>query len=296
MKLKRLTALLLSASLLICSNIPVYAAADPTEQKTISRTKTRQQARAEADTSETLSTSVGITNAAEVIDLSQEQRVEIIGRLCQQDYSESGILASVSAAQCILESGYMGTSLAQEANNCFGMKTNLSDNTWENSAWDGVSTYTKQTWEEYDGTVVTIMADFRKYDSVSDSIADHSAYLLGAKEGGALRYAGLQGETDYKKAIQIIKDGGYATDSAYVTKICSIIEKFDLTQYDSELIAADNDELLKDVHFYRIRKSWADAESQLGAYLDLELAKEACEEGYSVYDWNGDVIYTNDHS
>lgn len=288
MKLKQIISVFLGVSLLLQMSIPIYAA-----NETLSRTQIRQQARAESDSSETLSTFVGITHAAEVTGLTVEERVDIIGQLCQQDYAKSGILASVSAAQCILESGYMGTSLAREANNCFGMKTVLSGNTWENSSWDGVTTYTKQTWEEYDGKIVTINADFRKYDSVADSIADHSAYLLGAKDGNRLRYAGLQGETDYKKAIQIIKDGGYATDSAYVAKICNIIERFDLTQYDQQLLVSNNNELLKDMKFYRVRKNWSDASSQIGAFLNLSNAKKACKSGYSVFDWTGKVIYSN---
>ncbi len=59
--------------------------------------------------------------------------------------------------------------------------------------------------------MVAITADFRKYHGIEDSIADHSAYLLGAKNGSNLRYDGLKGCTDYKKAVKIIKDGGYAT-------------------------------------------------------------------------------------
>ena len=35
---------------------------------------------------------------------------------------QSGILASVSMAQFILESGYGKSELAQDANNCFGMR------------------------------------------------------------------------------------------------------------------------------------------------------------------------------
>ena len=69
---------------------------------------------------------------------------------------------------------------------------------------------------------MTITAAFRKYDSVADSVADHSAYLLGATDGDGLRYPGLKGETDYRKAIQIIKDGvalDYSEEEA--TKILS---------------------------------------------------------------------------
>lgn len=45
--------------------------------------------------------------------------------------------------------------------------------------------------------------------------------------------------------------------------------------------------------WYRIRKSWEDAASQLGAYKDLEYAKANCPVGYSVFDWNGKAVYTN---
>ncbi|WP_295219722.1 N-acetylmuramoyl-L-alanine amidase [Ruminococcus sp.] len=42
---------------------------------------------------------------------------------------------------------------------------------------------------------------------------------------------------------------------------------------------------------YRVRKSWADAKSQLGAYSSLENAKKACKAGYSVFDNSGKVVY-----
>ena len=42
-------------------------------------------------------------------------------------------------------------------------------------------------------------ADFRKYACVEQSIADHSAYLLGAMNGKKKRYVGLTGEKDYGK-------------------------------------------------------------------------------------------------
>lgn len=43
---------------------------------------------------------------------------------------------------------------------------------------------------------------------------------------------------------------------------------------------------------YRVRKTWANAQSQLGAFANLENAKRACTEGYSVFDSNGQVVYT----
>lgn len=43
--------------------------------------------------------------------------------------------------------------------------------------------------------------------------------------------------------------------------------------------------------FYRVRKSWSDAKSQIGAFASLENAKKACKSGYSVFDSNGTVVY-----
>lgn len=42
---------------------------------------------------------------------------------------------------------------------------------------------------------------------------------------------------------------------------------------------------------YRVRKTWADAKSQIGAYTNLDNAKKACKEGYTVFDSKGNIIY-----
>lgn len=181
------------------------------------------------------------TQASAFKNLAEADVIAKVGSLFTADQKKSGILASVSLAQFILESGYGKSELAQNANNCFGMKKSLSGNTWSGSTWDGSSVYTKKTQEYENGQYVTITADFRKYPSVEKSIADHSAYLLGAKNGSAFRYNGLKGCTDYKKAVQIIKDGGYATSSTYVSNLCSIIEKWNLTKYDATVSTAPAD-------------------------------------------------------
>lgn len=226
--------------------------------------------------------------AREFQNLTEAQVIAKVGALFTADQKKSGILASVSMAQFILESGYGKSELALGANNCFGMKKSLSGNTWGGSTWDGVSVYTKKTQEQNaDGSYVTITADFRRYSCVEDSIADHSAYLLGAKNGSKLRYEGLKGCTDYKKAAQIIKNGGYATSLTYVDKLCSIIERWKLTQYDVDGEASDV------VKYYRVRKSWENATSQLGAYTIFANAKAMADKhpGYEVYDWNGKQVY-----
>lgn len=147
----------------------------------------------------------------------------------------------------------------------------------------------KKTQEQNtDGSYVTITADFRKYACVEDSIADHAAYLLGAMNGNRKRYEGLAGCIDYKKAAQIIKDGGYATSHTYVQSLCSIIERWNLTQYN-----ATSGSHTTISGWYRVRKSWQNAASQKGAFHDLTYAKQCADKnpGYYVFDPAGKAVY-----
>jgi flagellum-specific peptidoglycan hydrolase FlgJ len=229
--------------------------------------------------------------AASLKDMESAEVVTKVATLFTANQKQSGILASVSMAQFILESGYGKSELAQNANNCFGMKSSLSGNSWAGSAWDGHSVYTMQTGEQNtDGSYVTVTADFRKYGSIEDSIADHSAYLLGAMNGSKKRYEGLAGCTDYKKAVQIIKDGGYATSLDYMQNLCRVIEQWNLTQFD---VAASVTPVTPAATLYRVRKNWSDTESQKGAFRDLSNAKACADKnpGYSVFDENGKAVY-----
>ena len=166
-----------------------------------------------------------------------ESRAAHILELVKANAVANRLFPSVKAAQMIIESDYMRSELAAAANNCFGMKTSLSGNTWPGSVWDGVSKYAKQTKEQNaDGKEQTITAEFRRYPRVEDSIADHTAYLLGAKNGAKLRYEGIRDAKDYRRQIQLIKDGGYATDVNYVDKICDVIKRYNLDNYDAEIV------------------------------------------------------------
>ena len=47
------------------------------------------------------------------------------------------------------------------------------------------------------------------------------------------------------------------------------------------------------IHWYRVRLAWDKPETQIGAYINLDTAKQNCPAGYSVFDDNGKVVYTN---
>lgn len=272
------------------------------------------------------------TQVSEMQGWSAAEVVEKVGPLFTEDQRESGILASVSMAQFIVESGYGQSKLSIEANNCFGIKGYPEDQPRVNSPWDGVSVYTIST-AEYDsyGNRYYVDANFRKYACMEDSIADHSSVLLTSSyDGVRLRYASVVGVTDYRKACQIIKDGGYATAPDYVDLLCSVIEYWNLTQYDlqnveptvkthsysvasarpeSTLVESDNtavkendeeavdtdeDEVVEKRVLYRVRLEWEDAYSQVGAFNYIENAQECADlyPGYNVYDEEGNVVYS----
>lgn len=128
-------------------------------------------------------------------------------------------MPSITFAQAILESQYGNSELAINANNLFGIKANN---------WTG-QTYSKLTNEVVNSQTILIQVDFRKYDSWKDSIKDHSDFLL--KD----RYKNLIGETDYKKACNLLLQDGYATDPNYLTKLINTIEKYKLNQYNTNI-------------------------------------------------------------
>lgn len=162
--------------------------------------------------------------------MTSEQFVAYIGKLARKDMKKTGVLASVTTAQAILESGYGKSTLAQNANNLFGIKS--SGKTYSSSAWSG-RVYRVSTKEFVGGCYITIMANFRAYSSWEDSLLDHSSYLKYAKNGSKYRYAGISTCRSYRRAAQIIKNGGYATSPDYVDLICKLIQRWNLTKYDA---------------------------------------------------------------
>ncbi len=154
-----------------------------------------------------------------MLSTKQKDFIEKIGALARRDMENTKVLASLTIAQAILESGWGESGLTKKANALFGIKAS--------SSWSG-KIYNANTKECYDGVnFTTIKAGFRAYDSLEESIADHSRLLTSLS-----RYKKVIGETDYKKACKEIRRAGYATDPSYANKLIGIIEAYDLTRFD----------------------------------------------------------------
>ena len=154
--------------------------------------------------------------------MTNAEFVEKIGALASEDMKKTGILASLTIAQAILESAWGTSALAQAPNyNLFGIK----------GAYNG--NYCEFNTSEYlNGKWVTVKAQFRKYPSWAESLADHSA-LFNTYD----RYANLRGCTDYKLACRYVREDGYATDPSYTSKLINIIESNNLTRFDNGAVS-----------------------------------------------------------
>ncbi len=147
---------------------------------------------------------------------------------CQEEY---GHPAGCTLAQIICESG-MGdhlSGLATQDNNLFGIK-------WASSfascpEVSGKSSYATQ--EEYGGETVTIMADFTSFKSYKDCIVFRSRVLLANDRyaGNALIQEAIANH-DSDKMAEGLKDAGYATSSAYVDSLKSIMKTYNLYRFD----------------------------------------------------------------
>lgn len=94
------------------------------------------------------------------------------------DMKKTGVPASLTIAQAILESGWGGSGLTAQANNLFGIKGS------------GPAGSVKMPTTEYrpDGTSYQILANFRAYHSWAESIEDHSRLLVNGTTGDPKRY------------------------------------------------------------------------------------------------------------
>ncbi len=154
--------------------------------------------------------------------------IETIAPLAMAEYKKGKkILPSVCIAQACCESSYLTSQKMINANAVFGIKVGKSKYHF-GKAWKDKA-YSTKTKECYDGKTYTKITDmFRAYDTIQESVEDYYDLLCNAS-----RYKKAVGETNPKKAITSIKDGGYATDPKYVSTIMSIINSNNLTQYDT---------------------------------------------------------------
>ena len=149
---------------------------------------------------------------------NEDEFLKKIKEMVINDMHESGILASLTAAQALLESAHGTSGLTSKANNLFGIK----------GSYNGHSV-TMYTLEYENGQYVRKPQPFRAYDSWEESIKDHSRLLSGSS-----RYSNLVGETNYKEAARKVREDGYATDPAYTKKLISIIETYKLYEWDTQ--------------------------------------------------------------
>jgi hypothetical protein len=134
---------------------------------------------------------------------------------------QTGVPASVTVAQAILESDWGRSQLAQTANNYFGIKATSSLGN-DGLIWLPTSEY-DASGESYD-----TISPFRAYKSLTDSMTDHDQLLLTSRYAPAMRVA-----NDPKQFAQQLYAAGYSTDPAYADKLIALMDCYDLYRFDT---------------------------------------------------------------
>jgi LysM repeat protein len=142
---------------------------------------------------------------------STESYIERYSSLAIREMERTGVPASITLAQGMIESDYGRSRLAREGNNHFGIKCH---NTWKGA-----------TMRHNDDSRNEC---FRKYNTPEESFIDHSDFLLGT------RYRPLfkNDPTDYKEWARGLKRYGYATNPDYANMLIRKIEQYGLYNYD----------------------------------------------------------------
>lgn len=151
-------------------------------------------------------------------DYTAESFLEKLKPYVIADMKKSGILASLTAAQALIESNKGNSGLAKY-NNLFGIK----------GTYNGESVKMWTT-EYYNGIPQRVLASFRAYPSWAESIADHSDLFNRLK-----RYENLRGLKDYKLACQYVQKDGYATSPSYCNTLLSVCNRYKLYLWDAEV-------------------------------------------------------------
>ena len=144
----------------------------------------------------------------------QEIYIERFAAVAVSEMYRSGVPASITLAQGLLESGYGRSELALKSNNHFGIKCH--------NGWQGEKVYHD---DDAKGEC------FRKYDTPEESYRDHSDFL---RYRDRYKFLFDYKITDYKSWAYGLKKAGYATDPNYPRKLINLIEEYNLYQYDTK--------------------------------------------------------------
>ncbi len=138
--------------------------------------------------------------------------IEKYSSIAVSEMKRTGVPASITLAQGLLESNAGQSRLAVKGNNHFGIKCH--------NDWKG------KNMKEDDNAPGEC---FRVYPSADASFRDHSDFLRGRD-----RYKSLfeLKTTDYKGWAKGLKKAGYATDPNYADKLITLIEDYRLYEYD----------------------------------------------------------------
>ena len=142
----------------------------------------------------------------------QQKYIDRYSALAVEEMLRSGVPASITLAQGILESGSGLSRLATEGNNHFGIKCH--------KGWTGRSMR-----EDDDARNEC----FRVYDSAAESFRDHSDFL---RYRDRYKFLFDLDRTDYKGWAYGLKQAGYATDPKYPSKLIKYIEEYNLYRFD----------------------------------------------------------------
>lgn len=154
---------------------------------------------------------------------AQLRYVENYKLLAIGEMERTGIPASITLAQAILETNGGQSLLAREANNHFGTKCNRQ--------WKG-KTFFKND-DEKDDAGNAIESCFRAYTRPQESYADHSRFLKRP------RYAFLWKleRSDYHGWAEGLDTAGYSFADGYGQKLIDIIDRYHLYVYDGQKTA-----------------------------------------------------------
>ncbi|MQS96312.1 glucosaminidase domain-containing protein [Companilactobacillus halodurans] len=175
--------------------------------------------------------SAAVTTPVSSTGVGDEQFLDYIGNSARKLASNNDLYASVMIAQAMVESGWGTSGLASSPNyNLFGIKGSYKDSS--------VNMGTQE--DDGTGNLYSISSNFRKYPSYKESLEDYVSLIRGGTSENSQLYAGAwKSNTDsYKDATKFLT-GRYATDTTYADKLNSMIEKYDLTQFDTNLSDKD---------------------------------------------------------